>query len=97
MKPKAQVIYRNLSELRELPGNPRTIKKDLFDKLDACFHFTLDPCATDENHKAPKYFTRAQDGLKQDWGGLYGAIHPMAEKSEAGSRNAQSIMEWPSC
>lgn len=45
--------------------------QDLFDKLDACFHFTLDPCATDENHKAPKYFTRAQDGLKQDWGGGY--------------------------
>ena len=43
--------------------------QDLFDKLDACFHFTLDPCATDENHKAPKYFTRVQDGLKQDWGG----------------------------
>ena len=43
--------------------------QDLFDQLDACFHFTLDPCATDENHKAPKYFTRAQDGLKQDWGG----------------------------
>ena len=45
--------------------------QDLFDKLDACFHFTLDPCATDENHKAPKYFTRVQDGLKQDWGGGY--------------------------
>ena len=72
--------------------------QDLFDNLDACFHFTLDPCATDKNHKAPKYFTRAQDGLKQDWGGrLYGAIHPMAEKSEAGSRNAQNIREWQSC
>lgn len=33
MKPKAQVIYRNLSELHELPGNPRTIKKDQFEKL----------------------------------------------------------------
>lgn len=43
--------------------------QDLFDKLDACFHFTLDPCATDENHKASKYYTREQDGLKQDWGG----------------------------
>jgi site-specific DNA-methyltransferase (adenine-specific) len=43
--------------------------QDLFDRLDACFHFTLDPCATDENHKAPKYYTREQDGLKQDWGG----------------------------
>lgn len=43
--------------------------KALFDKLDACFHFTLDPCATEENHKAPKFYTKEQDGLKQDWGG----------------------------
>ena len=72
--------------------------QDLFDKLDACFHFTLDPCATDENHKAPKYFTRVQDGLKQDWGGrLYGAIHPTAGTSGTGSRNAQSIGERLSC
>lgn len=33
MKPKAQVIYRKLSELHELPGNPRRIKKDQFEKL----------------------------------------------------------------
>lgn len=33
MKPKAQVIYRPLAELHELPGNPRTIKKDQFEKL----------------------------------------------------------------
>ena len=33
MKPKAQVEYRAIAELRELPGNPRTIKKDQFEKL----------------------------------------------------------------
>lgn len=33
MKPKAQVTYRAISELKELPGNPRTIKKDQFEKL----------------------------------------------------------------
>lgn len=33
MKPKAQVEYRKLIELKELPGNPRTIKKDQFEKL----------------------------------------------------------------
>ena len=33
MKPKAQVEYRNIAELHELPGNPRTIKKDQFEKL----------------------------------------------------------------
>lgn len=43
--------------------------QDLFDKLDATFHFTLDPCATPENTKCAKFYTKGQDGLKQDWGG----------------------------
>ncbi len=43
--------------------------QDLFDKLDATFHFTLDPCATPENAKCAKFYTKEQDGLKQDWGG----------------------------
>ena len=33
------------------------------------FHFTLDACATDDNHKVDKYFTKMDDGLKQDWSG----------------------------
>ena len=33
MKPQAQIEYKKLSELKELPGNPRTIKKDQFEKL----------------------------------------------------------------
>ena len=40
-----------------------------FAELDAEFHFTLDPCATDQNHKCARYYTREQDGLAQDWGG----------------------------
>lgn len=43
--------------------------QDFFDSLDAEFNFTLDPCANDENHKCEKYFTEAEDGLAQDWGG----------------------------
>lgn len=42
---------------------------ELFDELDREFHFDLDPCADDENHKCEQYFTKEQDGLKQDWGG----------------------------
>lgn len=41
----------------------------LFDALDRTFRFTLDVCASEENHKCAKYFTKEQDGLKQDWGG----------------------------
>lgn len=72
--------------------------QSLFDKLNAAFHFTLDVCATPENAKCAKYYTKEQDGLKQDWGGtLYGAIHHMAERLANGSRNARRITEWPSC
>ena len=41
--------------------------QELFDELDREFNFTLDPCATDENHKCRKYFTIKDDGLSKDW------------------------------
>ena len=40
-----------------------------FDRLDDEFHFTLDPCSTDENAKCEKHYTREQNGLLQDWTG----------------------------
>lgn len=43
--------------------------QEFFDKLDAFFHFTLDPCASDRNHKCEKYFTKEQNGLLQPWFG----------------------------
>lgn len=41
---------------------------ELYCLLDKEFHFTLDPCASDWNAKCPNYFTKVEDGLKQDWG-----------------------------
>ena len=43
--------------------------RELFQALDAEFHFTLDVCATEKNHKCERYFTPEQDGLSQNWGG----------------------------
>jgi len=43
--------------------------QDFFDALNDEFHFTLDVCATPENAKCDRYFTREQDGLSQDWSG----------------------------
>jgi phage N-6-adenine-methyltransferase len=40
-----------------------------FDELNERFDFTLDPCATDENHKGKKYFTAKENGLLQSWQG----------------------------
>lgn len=41
----------------------------LFDELNNEFDFTLDACATDENHKCTNYYTIEQNGLAKNWGG----------------------------
>lgn len=41
---------------------------EVFAPLHAEFGFTLDPCATPENAKCPRYFTEAINGLVQSWG-----------------------------
>ena len=41
--------------------------QDLFDALNEEFHFTLDVCADQTNHKVSRYFTKEQNGLIQNW------------------------------
>ena len=41
--------------------------QNLFDRLDAKYHFTLDVCATAENAKCEDYYDLEMDGLKQVW------------------------------
>ena len=48
-------------------SNEWATPKDLFEKLNKEFNFTLDPCATKENAKCDKYYTIEDDGLIQDW------------------------------
>lgn len=43
--------------------------QSLFDELNARYHFDLDPCASDDNHKCERYYTKADNGLVKDWGG----------------------------
>ena len=42
--------------------------QSFFAELHREFSFTLDPCATHQNAKCANYFTKAEDGLMQDWG-----------------------------
>ena len=41
--------------------------QELFDKLNDEFHFQLDPCATTLTAKCLNFFTKEEDGLKQNW------------------------------
>lgn len=50
--------------------------QDFFNRLDAEFHFNLDPCANKYNHKCEKYFTKDQDGLSKNWGGYQVFCNP---------------------
>lgn len=57
-----KVMFSSKNEIWATP-------QDFYDKLNAEFQFTLDPCANAENHKCAKYFTATEDGLKQSWKG----------------------------
>jgi site-specific DNA-methyltransferase (adenine-specific) len=48
----------------------------VFDRLDKEFHFDLDPCATDENHKCSAFFKKEQDGLQYSWAGHSVFVNP---------------------
>lgn len=42
---------------------------EIFDPLNQEFSFNLDPCASSQNAKCPRYFTPVEDGLRQTWAG----------------------------
>lgn len=77
----SSVLY---SSANEVWGTPL----DFFEKLDAEFHFDLDPCALPENAKCKRYFTPDDDGLRQNWGGQKcSAIHHTDGRSASGLEN----------
>ena len=47
-----------------------------FNLLDKEFDFTLDPCASRENTKCKKFYTKKDNGLIQDWGGETVFVNP---------------------
>lgn len=53
-----------------------TTPQDFFDALNKEFHFTLDAASDDQNCKCANHFTRADDGLKQSWGGHIVFLNP---------------------
>jgi phage N-6-adenine-methyltransferase len=50
--------------------------QDFYDGLNNRYNFTLDPCATAQNTKCPKFYTQQDDGLSQDWGGNTVYVNP---------------------
>ena len=57
------------SGMRSSESGEWTTPRDLFEELDAEFHFDLDAASTDENALCARHYTEAQDGLEQPWSG----------------------------
>ena len=73
--------------------------QQIFDELNAEFHFNLDPCASEENHKCERFYTAKIDGLKQMWGGYrvfcnppYSQISKWVEKAFRETRNDNTLV-----
>ena len=88
----SKVLWNSASDEWYTPQNT-------FDRLDKEFHFTLDPCATDQNHKCPTYFTKENDGLQQSWAGHsifvnppYSDIKTWVEKSYLSSLKPNTLV-----
>lgn len=60
IKMNTQVMFSSKTPEWETP-------QKLFDELNKEFGFTLDVCATDQNAKCPRYFTKEINGLSQSW------------------------------
>jgi len=57
------------SGMKSSLSNEWTTPRELYEQLDAEFHFTLDAASTDENALCEKHYTIDDDGLKQEWTG----------------------------
>lgn len=55
-------LFSSRSDEWETPWN-------LFNLLDAEFHFNTDVCATAQNKKCAHFYSKEEDGLKQCWSG----------------------------
>lgn len=69
------VVWQSNSDEWETP-------QDLYDDLNAEFGFNLDPCATDDNHKCPMYYTQQEDGLQQSWGGVQSLLQSAIQSGQ---------------
>ena len=51
--------------------------KEIWADLSQEFNFTVDCCASHQNHLLPKYYTKEDNSLTKDWTGEVAYIHPM--------------------
>ena len=74
--------------------------QELYEELNKEFNFQIDVCASEQNHKCKKYFTKEKDGLSKKWGGtlyfvtphIHKLINGLKKHSEKRERIIQSLL-----
>ncbi len=51
--------------------------KDIWEQLKNEFDFTIDLCASDNNHLLPRYYTKEINSLTKNWDHEVGFLHPL--------------------
>lgn len=51
--------------------------KDIWEKLSKEFNFTIDICASDDNHLVDRYYTINNSALNHDWDNEVAFVHPL--------------------
>jgi phage N-6-adenine-methyltransferase len=62
---------------------------DLLAQILKVYPLALDVCATDANHKCARYFTKADDGLAQEWRGVCWMNPPYGNPEHACKKNCK--------
>ncbi|KNY29485.1 DNA N-6-adenine-methyltransferase [Pseudobacteroides cellulosolvens] len=75
-----EIMFSSKSDEWETP-------QQFFDKLHKEFNFQLDVCATAENAKCDKYYTKIDDGLSQSW-------HHWAQRCWMNPPYGRNIDKW---
>lgn len=92
-------LLRLLKEFDAIPpsskdSDERTTPDNLFKPLDEEFHFTLDVCATPENHKCNMFMTKKENGLVQPWKNNVCFMNPPYSNISAWLNKAERERFW---
>ena len=93
-------VRQHVLEAIKNPGWYQQSKSDkwptpqwLFDLLDKEFHFQTDVCASEDNAKCKKYYTKEDDGLSQVWRGTCWCNPPYGREIAAWMAKARESAE----
>jgi len=72
-----QTLSFSCSKTMEFLRTPKDIWEDLCKE----FNFTIDICASNENHLLERYYTKEDNALTKDWSGEIAYIHPLFDNN----------------